>query len=290
MADAKPATLDFTTLDVFTQTRFSGNQLAVVWNADALTTEQMQAIAAEFGYSETTFVLRPTQREFHAHVRIFTPSFELPFAGHPTIGTAIALAERLSLEGTVGVNLQLAAGPIHAELEGQSGAVQATFAPPVQPHLLNQHQVDLAPLVGIEEVRTLSCASAGTAFAFVELASMSSVDACSIQAGFAPFIAERGVVGLFLYAHQDEDHLYARMFAPEAGVPEDPATGSAAAALAAVLWAERPVKADYLIHQGVKMGRPSQMGLSLAPARDGKLGIALIKGHAVKVMTGQIEV
>lgn len=282
--------LDFTTLDVFTQTRFTGNPLAVVWDADALTAQQMQSVAAEFGYSETTFVLHPSGPEFHADVRIFTPSFELPFAGHPTIGTAIALAKRLQLRSENSVKLQLAAGPVSVHLEDQDGGLLAEFAPPVLPYIVSEHEVDFGPILGIDEARTLYCASAGTGFAFVELADRKSVDACYIAPSFETLMSELGVVGLFLHARQNETTVYARMFAPEAGVPEDPATGSAVAALAAVLWAQRPVAEDYVIHQGVKMGRASKIGLSLAPDSQGKLGTALISGHAVEAMTGQVKV
>jgi trans-2,3-dihydro-3-hydroxyanthranilate isomerase len=286
--DGQRVALDFTTLDVFTQTRFSGNQLAVVWDADALTTQQMQAVASEFGYSETTFVLRPKDPKFDALVRIFTPSFELPFAGHPTIGTAIALAERLSIDSNGSVTFELAAGPVSVDLERKAGGLRAEFAPPVLPHILRQQEVDLAPILGIKELKKLYCASAGTPFAFLELADQQRVDACSIGPGFEALMSALGVVGLFFYARQDDTTLFARMFAPEAGVSEDPATGSAVAALAAILWAQRPASGPYVIHQGVKMGRASKIGLSLAPDSHGKLGTALISGHAIEVMTGRL--
>lgn len=290
LAERVSAALDYVTLDVFTQKRFSGNPLAVVWDGDTLSTAQMQMIAAEFGYSETTFVCKARSRECDARIRIFTPTAELPFAGHPTIGTAIAFAQRFKRGDDVVFRFEEGAGPVTVQMSRKNNIVEAEFQPPVSPHSLSEQSINLTDIIGLSETKSVCCASAGTPFAFLELSTAASVDACGPGPGFKTFAEQFEVTGLFVYAPHGSEAFYARMFAPDLGVPEDPATGSAVAALAAVLWQACPQRADYLIHQGVKMGRPSRIGLCLAPNAAGGLNTALVSGSAVPVMAGQIRV
>ncbi len=296
---------EFVTVDVFTDQRFGGNPLAVFPDARGLTDGQMQAIAAEFNLSETTFVLPPEDPAHSARVRIFTPRRELPFAGHPNVGTGYVLAarrgdgqKRLVFEEVAGiVNVAVQHDAVHAVCGAAIAAPQSLRVGvnvPVETvaACAGLHPGDIAtnahdPLV----------ASVGLDFVFAELAGMEALRRASPDvAGFRRLAAAEGVgdaTGLMVYARRDGDatRLAARMFAPLAGIAEDPATGSAAAALAALLTSLAPgdtVELAYDIAQGVEMGRPSRI---IARARKGAEGpvTAHIEGNCVKVTRGWID-
>lgn len=291
----------FVTLDVFTDRRFGGNQLAVLPEAEGLTTARMQAIAAEFNYSETTFVLPPEGPAHLARVRIFTPRAELPFAGHPTVGTALALAwAGRTPEGGAFV-LEEGAGPVPVRLGFAGGeAVSAEFAAPAAPE--HGSPLAAAPLaralgLGESEIVTahgLPCiASCGTPFALAELASLDALGRARLEG--ADGLPEITATGLFLFTRETADpavDFRARMYAPAHGIPEDPATGSAVAALAGFLAGRPGLPAGWhgwRIAQGVEMGRPSL--IEARARREGdRVAEVRVGGRAVPVMEGVIEV
>ncbi|HMR33360.1 MAG TPA: PhzF family phenazine biosynthesis protein [Geminicoccaceae bacterium] len=282
----------FHILDVFTDRPFGGNQLAVLPDAAGLGDARMQQVAAEFGFSETTFVLPPTRPGHDCRVRIFTPRFEMPFAGHPTIGTAIALAGlgrapggRVVMEqiaGTVPVDI-LAGSPVEAELTA-----------PEPPALRDAPELAAcAALVGlgIDDVATARIASAGAPFLFVELRSLGALGRARVPAPGQ--IAEANGLALFTRETGSPEHdLRMRMFAPDHGIAEDPATGSAAAALGGLL-ATTEGGADgwrsWRIGQGIEMGRPSLLRVR-ARREAGKVAEIRVAGAAVTVAEGTIEV
>ena len=299
--------LDFHTLDVFTQTRFGGNPLAVVLEADALDTARMQTIAREFNLSETVFVLKAQNPMHSARVRIFTPAAEIPFAGHPTVGTAALLAGLrdpgrgggwdaiIALEetiGTVRVGVRLKPGQ----------AAFAEFDAPRLPEDLGgvASTDDLAAAVGLIpseigfENHKPTRFSAGLPYAFVPVRSLAAMGRARAVLSRWDRTFENGGAA-YLYCRETRhttSHFHARMFDPGHGISEDPATGSAAAAFAAVIHrfdAPGPGDHRYVIEQGFEMGRPSIIYLSLA--MDGSaLGTVRIGGHAVPVSSGQIEI
>ena len=298
--------LAYHVLDGCTDRRCGGTPLAVVLEADALDTVRLQTIAREFNLSETVFVCKPQNAAHTARVRIFTPAIEMPFAGHPTVGTAALLAQLKAPEpggnGDALVVLEEGVGPVRIGVRMRAGA--APFAEFDAPKLPEESgtlpaadrlaaALGLIPAeIGFENHRPLRIA-AGNSFAFVPI---SSLDAMA-KAHVAPAhwsAAFHGGLGAFLYCRQTvhtTSAFHARMFAPEHGVPEDPATGSAAVGFAGVIHRFDDIP-DGLhkrtVEQGYEMGRPSQIELSLEVER-GKLAGVRIGGHAVRVAEGMIE-
>ena len=290
----------YLTCDVFTDRRFRGNQLAVLPDAAGLDTAAMQRLAAEFNYSETTFVLPPDDPANLARVRIFTPKAEIPFAGHPTVGTALALTwlGRTPADGKF--VLEEAAGPVPVEVRtAPSGMAEAEFAAPGRA----EHGPAIAPTAAAAALGLTSedlvssgglpcTASCGVPFLLVELASRRALARAAYRGdvGLPPAAAE----GVLLFTRDGADDLVdlrARMFAPAHGIPEDPATGSAAAALAGFLGTRPELAAgwhSWRIAQGVEMGRPS---LIVARAHRVGAGVAEVRiaGSAVPVAEGTIE-
>ena len=293
----------FVTLDVFTEKRFAGNPLAVVLEPDGLDTAAMQAIAREFNLSETVFVQPPAEKAHRAKLRIFTPGRELPFAGHPTVGTAVLLARLDGGDAAREFIVEEQIGLVRCRVKptgGDSG--HATFDIPRLPAeagtvpdattLAGALSLSAAD-IGFDD-HTPSRWSAGNPFTVVPVRGLDAMARCrpdmthfeaAFGGGFAaPFVvcgetAERG------------NTFHARMFAPGVGVAEDPATGSAAAAFAGYLAARGGYKdGDHhvRIEQGYEMGRPSLMELTLRIG-GGKLTGAAIGGGAVVVGEGAIE-
>ena len=300
--------LAFHTLDVFTATPFTGNPLAVVHEADMLSTDRMQAIAREFGLSETVFVQRPVNPAHSAKIRIFTPAAELPFAGHPTIGTAILLAE-LRLQGMASTGDSIVAleeniGPVRVGVRFRNGEPAfAEFDAPKLPEDAGPPPAtdQLAAALGLLP-REIGFANhkptrfgAGNSFTFVPVASLEAMARASVNAQHWPVIAAQGVVGVFLYCSetvQAASSYHARMFAPAMGIAEDPATGSAAVNFAGVIQRfDAPPEGNHkrIIEQGFEMGRPSLITLSLDVA-SGQLQNVRIGGHAVRITEGKIRV
>lgn len=301
--------LKFYTLDVFTDQRFGGNPLAVVLDAGGLDDGQMQRIAREFNLSETVFVQASERPAHSAKMRIFTPRNEIAFAGHPTIGTATLLAELntaahngekdalVILEqgiGTVRVGARLRAGGVaFAEFDAPKLPAEAGVLPPVD---LIAAGLGLIPSeVGFENHAPL-CYAAGTTFAFVPVATLEAIRRARVNGShWERAFEQQGVAGVYIYTRQCEhmgSAFHVRMFAPQVGIPEDPATGSAAIGLAGLVHQfDRLPDGTHkrIVEQGYEMGRPSQIVLTLV-VTNGKLASVRIGGSSVRVSEGTIEV
>lgn len=291
----------FFTLDVFTDKRFTGNPLAVVLEPQGLDTAVMQTIAREFGHPETVFVFPAEQAGHRAKLRIFTPARELPFAGHPTVGTAVLLA-RLD-GGTQSRDLILGegVGPVTCVVKPGTEGGHASFQVPRIPERIGvlKDRSEVAAALNlrpddIDDSLALERWSAGNPFSFVALRGLDAMRRArpDLSRWDEAFGAEG--VGAFLFCRETADPghaFHARMFAPSHGVSEDPATGSAAAAFAGLIAAAGELADgahDLVIEQGYEMGRPSLLRLSLVIG-DGRLVSAWIGGSAVVVTEGSIE-
>jgi trans-2,3-dihydro-3-hydroxyanthranilate isomerase len=291
--------LHFITVDVFTDQRFGGNPLAVVLDANVLSTEQMQAIAAEFNYAETTFVLPPQHPENTAHVRIFTPRAEMPFAGHPNVGTAFVLAQ-LGRANDDTLVFEEKAGLVRMDIIRDGGAVVATrlAAPQLLEFGENIAPDTAAAAVGLtvdDIVGQPIVASTGVQFVFVELATRGILKkARPNNAVFAEHLPMDRTVGIHLFAVTPEYgvDIQTRMFAPLYGIPEDPATGGASVTLIGLL-AHRDKNSDITmtktIRQGFDMGRRSILEAT-AEKKDGNVIANRIGGRCVPMMSGTIDV
>lgn len=280
--------LHFDIVDVFTDRAYAGNPLAVVHGAGALTPAQMQAIAAEFHLSETAFTLPPTTATATYRVRIFTPARELPFAGHPSIGASWALAAAGTIRGGDVVQ-ECGAGllPVHVDA---GGARVAGGAPEVGADLPGDV---LAAAVGLgpddlDPALPAGVAAAGVPFAFLpvrpDAVARAVPDAAAVAAATA------GQTGLAVVAVEPAGAAHLRMFGPQVGVLEDPATGSAGVALGVFLGA-RGVLADgwttVTVAQGAELGRPSRLEVRVRVAA----GVAVetaVRGEVRMVAKGEL--
>ncbi len=292
----------FVTLDVFTRTRFAGNPLAVVRDAEGLDADAMQAIAREFNLSETVFLSPPGEPSHRAALRIFTPASEVPFAGHPTVGTA-ALIGMDAGAGEHAFVLGERVGPVACTVTVANDTVATArfevprlpeeIAPAPDPSALAEAlglvRADLA-LDGFSP----AVWSAGLPMALVPVSGLAAIRRCRPQvARIAAVSGDDGPRALFVFCRETEApgfDFHARMFAPALGIAEDPATGSAVAAFAGLV--ARVESGDgertLMIEQGCEMGRPSQIGLSMTVS-SGRLRRAHIAGDAVVVSRGTIE-
>ena len=295
------------TCDVFTEHRFGGNQLAVLPEAAGLSGEQMQRIAREFNYSETTFVLSPEDPAHTRKVRIFTPGAEIPFAGHPNVGTAFVLAATGALPAdgnTLQVVFEEGAGPVPVAIRYEGGqpayceltAPQALTLGATPPVDAVAASLGLRPDAVLTSTHPPRVASAGLPFLLVELRDRTALAEARVSHDeHAALMHLCGGEGLHLYTRDTGTpgiDLRARMYAPLHGVAEDPATGSANAALAGLLAACAPESDGALawrIAQGVEMGRPSVLEAS-ATKRGGAVETVRIGGRSVLVCDGWIEV
>ncbi len=294
----------FATLDVFTAKRFAGNPLAVVLDAQGLSGEAMQTIAGEFNLSETVFVLPSEDGAHRAKVRIFTPAAELPFAGHPTVGTAVLLGRIDGKAGVQDIVLEEGVGPVRCRVEpvdGDSG--RASFGLPRLP----EHRGEAGDAGAIAaalmlERDDLGCEhfepgrwSAGVPFALIPVRGLDAIGRSRPNlAGWDTAFGTPRPTSPFLFCREtvEAGHAFhARMFAPHMGITEDPATGSAVAAFAGLL-ARHEKLADgaheFTIEQGYEMRRPSQIRLTVT-IQSGALAGACIGGEAVVVSEGTIE-
>jgi trans-2,3-dihydro-3-hydroxyanthranilate isomerase len=294
----------FVTLDVFTDKRFAGNPLAVVLEPDGLDTAAMQTIAREFNLSETVFVFPPEDKTHRARVRIFTPVSELPFAGHPTVGTAVLLG-RID-GGTHGRDfvLELNIGPVPCTVtpaEPECG--HARFDLPRLPAEVGApaDNAAIAAALGIDAADIgfdgLKAArwSAGAPYTMVPVRGLDAIKRCRVDSATWDkafgFDAHAAAYMVCRETATPGHAFHTRMFAPRQGVPEDPATGSAAAAFAGYLAAHGGYadgRQKLVIEQGYEMGRPSLIELTLRIV-SGKLAGASIGGGAVVVSEGTIE-
>ena len=290
--------------DTFTDTRFGGNQLAILPEAQGLSDEQMQKIAREFNLTQTTFVF-PPERGHTRKVRIFTTSTEVPFAGHPNIGTAFVLAtvgEFGQIGSTIQVYFEEKAGLVPVSILKSPGKPLACRL--AAPAMLSLGTVAtpqlLAPAVSLDPSDFVTAthpprvASVGLPFLFAEVKNRDALHRAEVDMKKLYVLAEEGVTpDIHLYARSgDEFDIRARVFAPFAGVPEDPATGSASCALAGLL-AHCDEAPDGLfqwrIAQGVEMGRPSVLNAE-AQKKAGAIVKTTIGGACVMVAEGYIDV
>ena len=283
---------DFALVDVFSDRPFGGNQLAVFPDASGIGEQTMQHLAREFNFSETTFVLPPRDPAHTCQVRIFTPNQELPFAGHPTVGTAAVLAASEPARRTF--VFEEGIGPVTVTVDDRM--IRLHLDAPVY------ETIDEAPSA-TAVTKTLDLpenavvdswyAGIGLRFCFVHLANRHLVDRARLdRTAWQAAFADRWSPNLYVFAgdFRDEADVYSRFFAPAAGVEEDPATGSAAAALVASLAQRSPEHHGTYrlqISQGVAMGRPSTLH-GTAHKQNGRLTRVTVGGHAVLIGTGTI--
>lgn len=296
----------YITVDVFTDQVFGGNPLAVVLDAEGLSTAQMHAIAREFNYSETSFVLPPSDPAHTARVRIFTPRSELPFAGHPNVGTAYVLARGRAPDRPSGFVFEEIAGLIPlAILRDAEAVVGAEFQAPAALSRLTTVSSDAAAAcLSLEpsEISQIAHApevvSVGLPFLVVELASREALSRAqpdlSAHRSILPAI---GTDGIYAYVRErapsggEPAVIHARMFSPLDGIVEDPATGSATAAalgLLASIDAEGPVERRWTVHQGDDMGRPSRLQGRTVSGEDGSVAVH-VGGRCAPVFEGVID-
>jgi trans-2,3-dihydro-3-hydroxyanthranilate isomerase len=295
----------FVTLDVFTAERFTGNPLAVVLDAEGLDTSRMQTIAKEFNLSETVFVFPPSDPHQRADIRLFTPGRELPFAGHPTVGTAVLLA---LLDGAgqpgaaaFGLREQVGVVPCAVEVQDETSGT-ARFRLPRLPFVWaeGKSSTDCAWALGLDPTEigfdrhVPSRHSAGVAYDLVPVNSLEALARSKPQGeAFDKAFGDSDHPAPYVYARvpgSEGLRFRARMFGVGMGIPEDPATGSAAAAFAGALMQCEPLgdgEHNILIEQGVEMGRPSEIALQMV-IQDGALVSAEIGGSAVVVSRGEI--
>lgn len=292
----------FAQVDVFTRTAFSGNPLAVFLDGRGLSGQEMQLIAREMNLSETSFILPPTRDDCAARVRIFTPGAELPFAGHPTVGTTFVLATRGMLPpGARDVNLEEVIGPVPVRIEGDLAAPDfiwmghrpAVFSPaPVERRALaaalGLAETDLLPTVPLE------IGSTGVPFLYAALPDPAAVDRAVLNAALlTDLLGHGGPDGVFIVAPTgDPGRVYSRMFAAGTlGIPEDPATGAASGPLGPFLLRHgllaRSDRVEFISEQGTKMGRQSFIHVRLTRAAGEDYGIE-IGGSAVPILEGTL--
>lgn len=310
-------TYAYHTVDVFTDTPFCGNQLAVLPDARGLTTDQMAAITREFNYSETVFVLPPEDAANTRKVRIFTPGSELPFAGHPTVGTAFVLAAtgEIELDGDeTRIVFEEGVGPVPVLIRSTNGKpffceLSAAKIPERGPESydigtiaellsLSHADIDAGGPYAIEAV------SAGVPFLFVPIRDVEALGRARVNVDlWERTLKNSWAPETYLFTEREESKalggvkngdgvLQVRMFAPSLGVSEDPATGGAAAAFAGYL-AWRSARGDgtlrYTVHQGIEMGRPSKLMIE-ADVTDGAVTAVRVGGAAVLISSGTLHV
>ena len=290
---------EYCTLDVFTDRRFGGNPLAVVLDARGIDDATMQSVAREFNYSETTFVLPPADPAHAARVRIFTPGGELPFAGHPTVGTAFALASLGRIgPGERDIVFEEAVGPVPVSIDRHAdGSIHGcTLTTAQSPELVEviEDLAGAAAMLGLAASAVPSRPevwSCGVPFLVVPLATVDALSAARLDLErWQALLGDRSTQKLYPVARNGETSWRARMFAPGLGVAEDPATGSAAAALAGWLaeHAGNDGPQNWEIQQGLEMGRPSAIALSYDQT-GGTARRVRVGGRAVMVARGTLS-
>lgn len=297
----------FFTADVFTEQIFGGNPLAVFPQSEGITPELMQKIAAEFNYSETVFVFPPETPQGTRRIRIFTPQTELPFAGHPTVGTAFILAAigELTLDcnetliyleegvGLVPVKIRLQNGvPTESELTASQLPKLGPEAPPI---------AELATMLSLDEQDFLNddyfpqAFSCGVPFLFIPLKNRDALKRARINLErWQTLLSNAWANAVYLFCFEPElksSDIRSRMFAPSMGIVEDPATGSAAAALAGYLAMRYPLENQtlkWVVEQGFEMGRPSILKIE-ADQKNGQILSVRVGGSSVLVSQGTMN-
>ena len=298
--------LSFLHYDVFTNEPLTGNQLAVFLDGHGLAADRMQALAREMNFAESTFILPAETPGTDVRMRIFTPATEMPMAGHPTIGSTFALAHTDVIRpGASRFVFGLGVGPIPVDLEWEEGRLRFAWmtqlTPVFGPALDARDAVaraiglDAGDLVADLPVQQVSC---GVPFLIVSIRSREAVDrALSDASAFRRLTASTGIdLPIFFFALSppgSPETVYSRMFAPEFGIVEDPATGGASGPLGCYLVRHRLASGDaaqrIISLQGVAMGRPSRIHVSIA-SRAGEIVEVKVGGHAVLVGRGEVLV
>jgi trans-2,3-dihydro-3-hydroxyanthranilate isomerase len=296
--------------DVFTDQKLAGNPLAVIFDGEDLSPAAMQAIAAETNLSETVFVQKASNPAHSARIRIFTPGRELPFAGHPTVGTAVALAERAYGNNSGGLDLvsvlEEIVGPVRCAVKLRDG--EASFAEFDLPKTSTRYELAL-DRQGIADALALkstdigfenhvpSVWGAGVPFLMVPVHNLSAVETLEFDSQLWERIAplcEGMLTSAYVYCRGGVHHaakFHARMFSPDMGIAEDPATGSAVAALSGAIHHFDGLPDGHhplMVEQGVEMGRPSYIHLHV-DAKDGEISRARIGGQAVRIASGILD-
>ena len=287
------------TCDVFTDRVFTGNPLAVLPDARGLTAAQMQAIAREFNYSETTFVLPPADAKHAARVRIFTPGGELPFAGHPTIGTAFVLATIGTISSDASdIVFEEGVGPVPVSIVRSDGRIthcRLTVAQLPEQGPPAPATSALAAMLSLAENDLLggaACWSCGVPFLVVPLAGIEALARCQLDLPlWRDLLSGYATQKVYPVAEVDPLHWRVRMFAPGLGVAEDPATGSAAASFAGWVATRLPMSREVTLalrlEQGIEMGRPSQLHLEI-DRTNSAISAVRVGGAAVMVSEGTL--
>jgi trans-2,3-dihydro-3-hydroxyanthranilate isomerase len=297
----------FITADVFTDRPFGGNQLAVFPDARGIDPALMLPIAREFNFSETTFVLPPYNPAHAARVRIFTPGAELPFAGHPTVGTAHVLASEgiVKLTGDVTrIVFEEIAGPVPVTIRSRDGKphfcqLTAAKAPEILPGAPSRERIAEMLSLPADALRqgewSPQIVSCGMPFLFVPLVGLDAVAGARLSGEtWKDVLSGQGAQGIFVFAEGGErvgSQIHSRMFAPSIGIAEDPATGGAAVALAAYLAARRPERdgtVKWVVEQGFEMGRPSILEAE-ADKEGGVVVRTRVGGSTVLMTSGELN-
>jgi len=295
----------FYTLDVFTDTAFGGNPLAVVLDADDLSGERMQTIAAELNLSETVFVLKPAKAgRNRRRLRIFTPQAELPFAGHPTVGASYLLAKLSLVESSAAAPVMIleeGVGDVPVEVRfGNGGAESTQMSVPRMPERGPEppSRAQLAAMLSLAEADLLpghAAYSCGVPFLFLPVRDRAAIARIKLRIDLWERLLSgwwaKSVFPFTADTVAQDAQVHARMFAPAMGVAEDPATGSAASALAGLLHDRDPRDGPrrWLIEQGFEMGRPSLIELE-ADAAGGRVTAVRVGGRSVLMSEGWIDV
>jgi trans-2,3-dihydro-3-hydroxyanthranilate isomerase len=297
--------------DVFTDRRLSGNPLAVIFDTEGLSDEAMQAIAREINLSETVFLWPAESNGHSAQIRIFTPGKELPFAGHPTVGAAIALAERDHEPGVTELDLMSVleekVGPVRCAIRMRKGeATFAEFELPRRPVRIDipLDREGIADSITVKttdmafENHTLSIWTAGVPFLLVPLRNLATVQNLEFEATLwervAPFV-DGALASAYVYCRGGVHHqakFHARMFSPDMRIWEDPATGAAVAALAGAIQQFDALPEGHhpiIVEQGLEIGRASFIHLHI-DSKGGEIAKARIGGQAVKVAEGMLHI
>ncbi len=302
-----PLFVHYFTLDVFTDQRFGGNPLAVILDARGLSSEQMLQVTREFNYSESTFVLPAETAETTKRVRIFTPGGEVPFAGHPTVGTAIALVfsgDAPSDGDTVHVVLGENVGPVPVTVRLRDGVpewaqLSVAMMPVEKPPIDRALAADLVGL-SVDDVVAgdqylPAVTSCGLPFLIIPLASRDAVARARIsEPVFARTMRGTDCAMVMVFASVDDVpgvDVHCRVFCPDDGVPEDPATGSANAALGGYLAARTPRTGTlrWVSQQGIEMGRPSKLEIEVDKSST-TITAVRVGGHAVLMSEGRLRI
>lgn len=310
-------TFKYHTLDVFTDVAFGGNPLAVLTDARGLTTDQMTAITREFNYSETVFVLPPEDPKNTRRVRIFTPGSELPFAGHPTVGTAFLLAAvgEMQLEGDeTRIVLEEGVGPVPVLIRSKNGKPYFTELSAAKMPERGPMSCDAATIADLLSLQVedldvsgqygIEAFSSGVPFLYVPIRDVAALGRAKMNLDvWEKTIKSAWAPEVFLFTETEESRsrdgvkngdavIQARMFAPAMGLIEDPATGGAAAAFGGYL-ALRAGRGDgtlkYLVHQGVEMGRPSKLFVE-TDLVGGDVRAVRVGGASVLIASGELHV